>query len=110
MKAKTSILKVKNCDFYTLPTDFFECTLVTADCLETIVDNRLILDDGQEGSEFYARSVDLSYVDYFLSSKEIKSDKLMLLTSNHTGYYYKVKRDKNDSVGRLFLEAIMNEG
>ena len=95
MRANTPILKVKHCNFYTLPMDFFESTLTTANRLETIVDNRLILDDGQEGAEFYARSVNMLYLDVFISSREIKDDRLLLLGKDDImGYRYKVLEDK----------------
>ena len=90
MRQRTNILKVKHCNFYTLPMDFYKSIYTTADCLETIVDGRLVLDDGQEGEEFYARSVDLSYLDTFFSSREIKDYRLFLLRENAMGYYYRV--------------------
>lgn len=95
MTERTKILNVKNCNFYTFPSDFFKSVLVTANYRETIVDGRLILDDGQfdgrEDEELYARAVDLRYLDIFCSSREIEDDRLELIGHSHLGYSYRVK-------------------
>lgn len=90
MRQHTQILQLKRCNSYALPMDFYKSIYVTADCLETIIDNRLVLDDGQEGTEFYARSVDLSYIDVFISSRRIIDYRLFLLVENYMGCHYKV--------------------
>lgn len=71
---------------------------VTKDQFETIVDDWLILDDGQcqyaKSNIVYARAFHLDAIRYFTSSKKIDDNRLVLiniLSNNRYKYYVKEK-------------------
>ena len=80
---------------------YIDCVEVTKDQLETIVDDWLILDEGQfnqypDATTLYVRKFHLNAIRFFSSSKKIEHDRLECVCDIPGGYHrYYVKEQKN---------------
>ena len=91
----TELLKLKYSWGSPRLSDAIDSVKVQKKQLETIVDDWLILDEGQfercpHESELYVRKFHLSAIDIFSSTKPIEDDRLFLISQGSFGYKYLV--------------------
>lgn len=92
---------------------YIDCEEVTKDQLETIIDDWLILDEGQfdmypDATTLYVRKFHLNSILFFSSSKKIVHDRLIFIDELHGGYYrYLVKDEvaKTNTTNRCSYET-----
>lgn len=78
---------------------YIDCEEVTKDQLETIIDDWLILDEGQfdvytDATTLYVRKFHLNSIYFFSSSKKIVHDRLILIDELPGGYYRYLVKDE----------------
>lgn len=78
---------------------YIDCVEVTKDQLETIIDDWLILDEGQfdvypDAHTLYVRKFHLNSIHHFSTSKKIEHDRLIFVCELPDGHYrYRVKEE-----------------
>lgn len=78
---------------------YIDCEEVTRDQLETIIDDWLILDEGQfdvypDATTLYVRKFHLNSIYFFSSSKKIVHDRLIFIDELPGGYYRYLVKDE----------------